>query len=268
MDESGDSFHRAFVARNWAFLSDQDQLRLAQASVLVAGVGLGSAVAQLLVRSGVGHIIVADGDSVEISNLNRQFYTCADLGTNKAIASSSALTAINPAVVVTTVSEYLQVDSIVPYVDRADIVVNTIDWDHPAQLACLEAARERGKHALFPMNVGFGSAVFVFAPTGPTLEEVAGARLTNAELKRHFAQRAYAANVGGEWQPLMQLYEQSLDGGYWPSDPQLGVAVAATAALTVTACIRILLGQRVRSYPEPIVLDLLRAMRVAPPPEL
>ena len=166
------------------------------------------------------------------------------------------------------VPDYLQPESLVPYVERADLVINTIDWDHPAQLACLEAARERGKYALFPMNVGFGSAIFAFAPSGPTIDDVAGVRLTNAELKRHFAQLAYAANAGGEWQPLMQLYEQSQRGGYWPSDPQLGVAVAATAALTVTACLRILLGHQVRSYPSPIVLDMLRAMQAASPSEL
>ena len=50
-----EAFQRAFVARNWAFLPESDQQRLAGATVLVAGVGLGSAVAQLLARSGVGH---------------------------------------------------------------------------------------------------------------------------------------------------------------------------------------------------------------------
>lgn len=261
MDTHADDFQRAFVSRNWAFISEAEQQTLARATVLVAGVGLGSAVAHVLARTGIGHLIVADGDVVEISNLNRQFYTRADLGSSKAVACGAALQSINPSLTVTVVPEFLQADTVAQYVAQADVVVNTIDWEHPAQLACLEAARAQGKYALFPMNIGFGSAVFAFAPEGPRIADIAGSHLANAELKQHLAQLAYGANVGGSWEPLMQRYEASLTGAPWPSDPQLGIAVAATAAVVATACLQILLGHRIRQYPKPIILDLMRALQ-------
>src|SRR5918997_3363399 len=49
------------------------QRRLAQARVLLVGCGaLGSAVANLLVRAGVGRLVIADRDYVELHNLQRQ----------------------------------------------------------------------------------------------------------------------------------------------------------------------------------------------------
>ncbi len=63
-----------------------DWLTLREKRVLVAGAGgIGTSIALLLARSGVGHITVIDRDVVEESNLNRQFlYTPDDVGEYKA----------------------------------------------------------------------------------------------------------------------------------------------------------------------------------------
>jgi molybdopterin/thiamine biosynthesis adenylyltransferase len=77
------------------------QERLRAASVLVAGVGaLGSAVAELLCRAGVGRLRLVDRDVVEVSNLQRQaLYDQADAeaGAAKAEAAARHLAAIDPA---------------------------------------------------------------------------------------------------------------------------------------------------------------------------
>ena len=58
--------------------------------------GLGSNAAVALVRAGIGKLILADFDIVEVSNLNRQYYFQADIGEIKVEALARHLKAINP----------------------------------------------------------------------------------------------------------------------------------------------------------------------------
>ena len=67
--------------------SIMDRLRV----VLVGAGGLGGEISQGLVRKGVGHIKIFDGDTVELSNLSRQFFYEEDLYKNKATALAKNL---------------------------------------------------------------------------------------------------------------------------------------------------------------------------------
>ncbi|MBN1163602.1 MAG: sulfur carrier protein ThiS adenylyltransferase ThiF [Candidatus Krumholzibacteriota bacterium] len=70
---------------------------LQKAVVGIAGCGgLGSNAAVALVRAGVGRLILADFDQVELSNLNRQYYFRDDAGRDKVDALAGHLRAINP----------------------------------------------------------------------------------------------------------------------------------------------------------------------------
>ncbi len=71
------------------------QKRLKHATVLVVGAGgLGCPAALNLVLAGVGHIRICDFDTVEMSNLNRQFlHTEQSIGTDKARSAQATLSA-------------------------------------------------------------------------------------------------------------------------------------------------------------------------------
>lgn len=70
---------------------------LSKKTVAVAGCGgLGSNAAAALARAGIGKLIIADNDIVELSNLNRQYFFLADVGRRKTDAISAHLLAINP----------------------------------------------------------------------------------------------------------------------------------------------------------------------------
>ncbi|MDF7762205.1 ThiF family adenylyltransferase, partial [Kosakonia cowanii] len=74
----------------------QERLRNAHALIVGAG-GLGSPVALYLAAAGVGKITIADADTVELSNLQRQIaHQQANIGTNKARSAKASMQALNP----------------------------------------------------------------------------------------------------------------------------------------------------------------------------
>lgn len=90
---SREDLHRALVARHGA----ENQELLDHACVGIAGLGgLGSAVALHLARLGVGKLVLADLDTVDISNLHRQQYAIGHLGMPKTEAIAQQIRAIDP----------------------------------------------------------------------------------------------------------------------------------------------------------------------------
>ena len=84
---------RAFDAR----FAPEIKTKLRSARVAIAGLGgLGSNIAVMLARSGVGHLFLVDFDRVDTTNLNRQAYTIPHLGMNKTDAIKTILGDINP----------------------------------------------------------------------------------------------------------------------------------------------------------------------------
>lgn len=71
--------------------------KLAAAKVGIAGLGgLGSHIAMALARMGIGHLVLADFDRVDLSNIQRQNYTLAQVGELKTEATATNLRAVHP----------------------------------------------------------------------------------------------------------------------------------------------------------------------------
>lgn len=100
---STDAFdYEEMIGRQAGFVSADEQRRLRGASAFVAGVGgMGGVAAQVLARAGVGRLVIADIDTFETSNLNRQVYAdSGSLGRQKAAVTAERLRAINPSLVI------------------------------------------------------------------------------------------------------------------------------------------------------------------------
>lgn len=66
-------------------------------TVIVVGVGgVGSVASEMLVRCGVGKLLIFDYDKVELANMNRLFYTPDQCGMTKVAAARKSLSFINP----------------------------------------------------------------------------------------------------------------------------------------------------------------------------
>ena len=108
-------------------IAGQDKLLATRALVIGAG-GLGSPAAMYLAAAGIGHIVIADPDTVDLSNLQRQvLHNSTDLGKPKTASAAETLQAINPDVQVTTIPERLSGKQLASEVQQADVVLDCSD---------------------------------------------------------------------------------------------------------------------------------------------
>ncbi|TBW49989.1 molybdopterin-synthase adenylyltransferase MoeB [Marinobacter halodurans] len=110
-------------------LDVQGQLRLKQARVLIVGAGgLGCPVALYLGGAGVGHLVVADDDRVEMANLQRQVaFRQDDLDLPKASRLAEAVRSMNPEIAVDAIESRLEGDALQAQVAAASLVVDCTD---------------------------------------------------------------------------------------------------------------------------------------------
>ena len=120
----------------------EGQQTLLDSTMLLIGMGgLGSPSAMYLAAAGVGHLIVADFDTVEISNLQRQvIHHTDDIGKYKVDSAKEKMLAINPGIKVTTIKD-LNDEKLNSWVSKVDVVLDgtdTFDTRFKVNQACVE----------------------------------------------------------------------------------------------------------------------------------
>jgi len=248
-------------SRNWAFITPALQHILDHTCLFAAGAGLSSTIVTLACRTGFGSFILADGDNVELSNLNRQAFFRRQIGENKAVATAQLLRDIRPEVEVTVLPEFIENDSYVASLERANIVINSIDYDNPALFALARDARSRGIPMIIPLNLGWGGAVFVFTGDSMPLEEVLGVDPAAAHSAADVSGRLVASAFGGSPFGVPDYLAATLadfqtNGAQWPCEPQLGAAASLTAAMVVRAAAALAANEPVRVAPAASHIDL------------
>lgn len=118
-----------------------DFLRTVRIGVIGAG-GLGSNCAAHLIRSGFADLVLADADTVEPSNLNRQYFTLAQLGSPKALALRENLLAINPAARIEAHHLHVDAQNMPGLFDTCDAVVEAVDDPRTKKLIIETMARK------------------------------------------------------------------------------------------------------------------------------
>ena len=145
----------------------EGQQRIREARVLIIGAGgLGSPAAYYLASAGVGSIVLVDGDTVDLTNLQRQIlHTTERVGTPKAHSGKATLQAINPEVEVTPIAQRVDSDALGKLVSHASIVLDCSDnfaTRHATNRACVihrkplvsgAAIRFDGQVAVFDLRI-------------------------------------------------------------------------------------------------------------------
>jgi len=104
------------------------RIALGAATVAVFGCGgLGSNVAEMLVRAGVGRLVLVDFDRVEAANLNRQFFFADQVGEYKTEALATNLRRIRPDAELTVATDTLTADNVVWHATGAHVIAEAVD---------------------------------------------------------------------------------------------------------------------------------------------
>jgi molybdopterin/thiamine biosynthesis adenylyltransferase len=161
------------TTRNLGFITAEEQEKLRAARVFIAGVGgMGGACLLTLLRAGVGHFTIADVDTFELSNLNRQVFAFTDtVGKSKAAVAAEAAARINPdAKLAVLGSEWI--DAVGTLAETHPVIVNGTD-DAQASVHLYRTARERGATVIDAYAATLPS-VYVVRPHDPRPEERMG----------------------------------------------------------------------------------------------
>lgn len=162
------------------------QTRIRESRLLIVGAGgLGSPAALYLASAGVGKIILADGDTVDLTNLQRQIlHGQSSLGLAKALSGQTALARINPEVTVVPVTERLagqQLEALVADVDAVLDCCDNFDTRHAVNRACVAhrvplisgaAIRFSGQVAVFDARRADSPCYHCLFPEGEDAEEM------------------------------------------------------------------------------------------------
>lgn len=90
---------RLMALQKMGIVENYEKIR-EQSAIIVGVGGVGSVTAEMLVRCGIGKLILYDYDKVELANMNRLFYTPEQIGLDKVSAAKITLEKINPDVII------------------------------------------------------------------------------------------------------------------------------------------------------------------------
>lgn len=153
----------------------EGQRLLRAARVLVLGCGaLGSLSAMYLAGAGVGQLLIADFDTVDITNLHRQlFYAEAEAGRPKARLLADRIRALNSEVRVTALEEFVRPVRMRQLAADVDLVVEAAD-NPDSKTMVSDACQALGKPCVIGGVEGWRGQVLTCLPATPYYKEVFG----------------------------------------------------------------------------------------------
>lgn len=158
---------KEWLERTALLLGDEKLETLRQANVLVVGLGgVGAYAAEMIARSGVGRMTIADADTVSATNINRQLIALhSTIGKQKTELMAERLRDINPEIELTIVNRFIKDDETDTLLDsqKFDYVVDAIDTLSP-KLALIKGCLDR--------NIPLVSSMGAGAKTDPTKMDI------------------------------------------------------------------------------------------------
>lgn len=156
-----------WLERTSLLLGNEKLKKLQNANVLVVGLGgVGAYAAEMIARSGVGRMTIADADTVSPTNINRQLIALhSTIGKEKSELMADRLRDINPEIELTVVNRFIKDDETDALLDsdKFDYVVDAIDTLSP-KLALIKGCLDR--------NIPLVSSMGAGAKTDPTKMEI------------------------------------------------------------------------------------------------
>lgn len=136
-------YYQTLIERNPPFITRTDQTSLRRATIGIAGCGsIGGASMEVLARMGAERFLLAEPDSFELNNLNRQNATVNDLGSHKADVILQRIQAINPHITAPVLHDGLTPDNMTYFVGSSDVIIDGVDVTSPHAIRMKVALHE------------------------------------------------------------------------------------------------------------------------------
>lgn len=246
-------------SRNLGFLTREEQARLRHARVAIAGLGgTGGAQVHALSRMGLGRFHLADPDTFELVNFNRQSgATVPNIGRLKTEVARETILAINPEAEIRTFESGIGAENIHAFLDKVDVVVDSLDfYCFEERFLLYSQARAKGLWVLTAPPLGFGFTLLMFDPNGMTFEDYFGFRSDMTE-----RQQVVALIAGISPKPFMLEYLDVSQSGFEGRRlPSVGAAPFMIAGVMAAEVTRILIGKG-QAMPVPTIYQFDAMLR-------
>jgi len=138
-----------WLQRTELLVKEEGIERLQNANILIVGLGgVGSFAAEFLVRSGIGNLTIVDGDTVDITNINRQLPALnSTIGKNKTDVVAERILDINPKINLKKIDEFLEPERMEELLtqEKFDYVLDCIDSLSPKLALIITCKRKKIK---------------------------------------------------------------------------------------------------------------------------
>ena len=138
-----------WLQRTELLVKEEGIERLQNANILIVGLGgVGSFAAEFLVRSGIGNLTIVDGDTVDITNINRQLPALnSTIGKNKTDVVAERILDINPKINLKKIYEFLEPERMEEILtqEKFDYVLDCIDSLSPKLALIITCKRKKIK---------------------------------------------------------------------------------------------------------------------------
>jgi len=255
MSEPNTFDYRQAFDRNIGWLTPEDQTALRGSSVAIAGVGgAGGYQAQNLARLGVGRFKIADPDTFELTNFNRQIgATLHSLGKSKIETTRDMILAINPEAEVDCYPEGIHAGNIDRFLSGADVVMDGVDFFAlDAKLLLFRKSREKGLVTITSCPLGFGASLAVFSPKGMSFEDFLDLHDSMKAMEKSLAV-AFGLSPSPLCLPYMNKKAFGLGGDRAASTAP---GLMLVGALSSTAAVQCLTHKKVLFAPHLLQIDL------------
>lgn len=253
------SYEEAF-SRNLGLINPEEQQKLRNSRVAIPGMGgVGGVHLMTLARLGIGAFRIADPDTFEVANFNRQYGAEVEtVGLGKAEVMAQNARAVNPELDLEMFSEPINQDNVGAFLEDVDVLVDAIDFfAFDTRRLLFREARKRGIWAITAGPIGFSAAWLLFDPAGMSFDAYFDFRDGMAPAEE-FAAFLIGLTPRGTHFPYLDL---SFVDGRTGRGPSAGLACNLCAGVVGVETTKIILGRRpLRPAPHYFQFDAYRGI--------
>jgi len=167
------SYDRAFC-RNLGLINPEEQKKLRESTVAIPGMGgVGGFHLMTLVRTGIGRFHIADQDTFDVANFNRQRgASIHTVGRNKAAVMAEAALAVNPQLKLKTWNKPVDAGNVGDFLDGATVLLDSLDFfSFETRRVMYREAQARKIWVVTAGPIGLSTAWLVFDPEGMSYDD-------------------------------------------------------------------------------------------------